>query len=239
MKTLVSQIVVALVLLAAAFACWTAGQLQQSVADAHERMALLQYDALDGAYDAVETSMGSARRVPWLAGQLLSIAKMDEQRAGADYWRGRYVALTAQQSAAGAVPEKAPEVMALAADAAYRTDQREAADRQDLVRRLDGAVKNYAEVLKKNPGDTDAAYNYEYIVRLRDTVAKGKALTLKKAPGLVMAGDLPAGRTIHGDPGAPPADADLGKFKMIVPKREDERGPGDKAGDGKLKERKG
>jgi hypothetical protein len=55
----------------------------------------------------------------------------------------------------------------------------------------------------------------------------------------VMAGDLPEGRTVHGDPGAPPPNTDMTQFKMHIPVRPDERQGGSDAGQGKEKIRKG
>ena len=39
---------------------------------------------------------------------------------------------------------------------------------------LEEAAAGYLTVLKNNTWHADAAYNYEYLVRLRDEVAKGK-----------------------------------------------------------------
>ena len=236
---IVSQLVAAAVLLALGFACWTASAVQQRVADAHERMAMLQYGGLDAAYDAVEASLGAARPVPWLTAALLKVARVDEQRAAADYWRARYGALAQSRDENGATVARDPAVVAVAAAAAWRADQREAADKVDLQRRVDLAIRSYADLLKKRADDPDVAFNFEFLVRMREALTKGRPAPTKKAAGLVMAGDLPAGRTIHGDPGAPPADVNAGGFKMVVPKREDERGAGDKAGEGQKKERKG
>jgi hypothetical protein len=117
-----------------------------------------------------------------------------------------------------------------------------------MLSRLDAAIKSYTELLKKSPGDADAAYNYEYVVRLRDTLSKAKpqpgkreepVKVAQKPAGVVMAGDLPEGRTIHGDPGAPPPNTDMTQFKMHIPVRPDERQGGSDAGQGKEKVRKG
>ena len=86
------------------------------------------------------------------------------------------------------------------------------------------------------------------MIRLRDTVSKAKppsgkredpARALQKLTGVVMAGDLPGGRTVHGDPGAPPPNTDMTQFKMHIPIRPDERQGGSDAGQGKQKVRKG
>ena len=246
MKKVLGQVVVALVLLGAGFVSWMAGNLQRRVADAHEELALLRYNALDAEYGELDQAMGYLRRVPWVADNLVN--DVEEQRAAAEYWQARYDALAPQRDANGSVIEQEPAVQAMAANAAYRTGQRETGDRQAMLRRLDAAIKSYTELLKKDANNIDAAYNYEYLVRLRDTASKAKPVTskredparaLQKLTGIVMAGDLPEGRTVHGEPGTPPPNTDMTQFKMHIPIRPDERQGGSDAGQGKQKIRKG
>ena len=42
------------------------------------------------------------------------------------------------------------------------------------VERLDTVIQAYAEVLRSDPGNADAAYNYEYAVRFRDSIARAR-----------------------------------------------------------------
>src|SRR5438132_1797616 len=149
MRKLAGQIAAALVLFGLGLAFWTAGRLEARVADAHEDLALLQYKAADVANRDIEESAGYARRIPWVGDALVS--DVEEHRAAADYWQGRYDALGPQHDTRGATIEQPPTVMAVAANASFRSGQRESADRQATLRRLDASLKNYTEVLKKNP----------------------------------------------------------------------------------------
>jgi len=247
MRKVLGQAAIALVLFAVGYVSWTVGQLQNRVADAHEELALLRYNAATASYADIESSMNVVNRVPWVADTLLSDVRGD--RATGDYWLAKYDSLGARRDAAGAIVEQQPSELVLAANAGFRASQRDGADRQAMLGRLDTAIKTYTELLKKNPGDADAAYNYEYVVRLRDTLSKAKpqapgkredpAKVIQKLTGVVMAGDLPEGRTVHGDPGAPPPNTDMTQFKMHIPVRPDERQGGSDAGQGKEKIRKG
>lgn len=247
MRKILGQAAIALVLFGVGYVFWSAGGLQYRVADAHEELAVLRYNAADAEYGDIETSMGYVSRVPWVADRVLTDVRGN--RATGEYWQARYDALGPKRDAAGATIEQQPAELALAANAGFRTSQRESADRQLTLRRLDAAIKTYTELLKKSPGDADAAYNFEYVVRLRDTVSKSKPLApgkregpakmLQQLTGVVMAGDLPEGRTVHGDPGAPPPNTDMTQFKMHIPVRPDERQGGSDAGQGKEKIRKG
>jgi tetratricopeptide (TPR) repeat protein len=247
MRRVLGQAAIAAVLFGLGFIAWNAGQLQNRVADAHEELAMLRYNAADAEYGDIEDSMGYVSRVPWVGDALLSDVRGD--RATGDYWQARYDALAPKRDATGAAVEQPPNELALAANAGFRTTQRDGGDRQATLKRLDAAIKAYTEVLKKSPGDADAAYNFEYIVRLRDTLSKAKpapagkredpAKVIQRLTGVQMAGDLPEGRTVHGDPGAPPPNTDMTQFKMHIPVRPDERQGGSDAGQGKEKIRKG
>ena len=103
---------------------------------------------------------------------------------------------------------------------------------QTFVARLDSIGKLYADILRVEPENEDAAYNYEFVLRLRRAAMTAK----KNIPGLDPAA---AGITVHGVPGAPPQDSDAKKFKMIVPMMPDERQEAEEAGRAGRKVRKG
>ncbi len=249
MRKVLAQAAVALVLVAIGYVFWRAGQLQNSVAAAHEELALLRYNSATASYSDIEDSIGAVGRVPWVADALL--ADVRDDKATGDYWLAHYDSLGPRRDASGGIVEQKPAELALAANAGFRVSQRDPNDRLAILGRLDATIKSYTELLKKNPGDADAAYNFEYAVRLRDTISKAKpqpptsakkedpAKLVQKLTGVTMAGDLPDGHTIHGDPGAPPPNTDMTQFKMHIPVRPDERQGGSDAGQGKEKIRKG
>ena len=51
--------------------------------------------------------------------------------------------------------------------------------------------------------------------------------------------DLPSGSTLHGKPGGPPPATDMNQFKIVIPKRGEERKDAPDAGKGGQKIRKG
>ena len=51
--------------------------------------------------------------------------------------------------------------------------------------------------------------------------------------------DLPSGPTLHGRPGGPPPATDMNQFKIVIPKRGEERKDAPDAGKGGQKIRKG
>jgi hypothetical protein len=239
MKSVVGPVVVALILTALGFAFWTAGHTERRVAEMHQQVATLQYAAALGEDDG-EDGLGLARRLPRVGDALAADTR--EERATAQYWRGDYAAMEPKRDASGAVTETDPLLALLSADAEFRTAQH-ATDRGDLIRRLDRVVKTYSDVLKINPS-LDTAYNYEYVVRLREAAQKRGAparLDASKDPRIAAntAADLPTGPTLHGAPGAPPKGTDMAQFKIVIPKRGEERKDNPEAGKGGAKIRKG
>src|SRR5262249_6564618 len=151
-----------------------------------------------------------------------------------------------KRDASGVVTETDPSLALLSADAEFRTAQH-AIDRADMVRRLDRVVKTYSDVLKINPS-ADTAYNYEYVVRAREGAQK-RPVTPSRSEQLLRAAQaqqvaqdaaaLPTGPTLHGAPGAPPKGTDMAQFKIVIPKRGEERKDNPDAGKGGAKVRKG
>ena len=72
------------------------------------------------------------------------------------------------------------------------------------------------------PQQNEAAYNYELVARVRDGLARAAAGKAKPdapaaLPARAQAGDLPAGPTLHGRPGAPPPEVKAEEFQIIAP----------------------
>jgi hypothetical protein len=212
----VGQAFIALLLVAAGAILWRAGELEQRIAAAERDLVTLRYDS--AAATAAESPSRLAELLP---GESRTVADGEALRATAAYWEGDYDTVAT-----------APAARLLAANAAYRTIRKEGGTWQSVVGKLDQLVKSYAEILRDEPSNTEAAFNYEYAVRLRAVIAARKQPV---APVNAASSTI----TIHGSAGAPPEATDMKKFKMIVPMRPDERLEAEKAGKGTTKVRKG
>ena len=250
MKSTVTPLILAFLLLAAGGLLWTLGQAQDRIARAMTEVATMDFGAVapennDGQdADELEHSLGYAGRVPVIGTDMTSEAK--DARVTAAYWLGRYDALALERDAGGAPVEHDPKVLLLAANAGYRASRLDSVDRQTALERLESIIRNYVDVLKisvGNGGDSespdghvlgDAAYNYEFAVRARDALERARS----NAPPPAAAGSEPP-PSIHGRPGGPPKNADASKFKIVVPKRSDERNDNPEGGQGQEKVRKG
>jgi hypothetical protein len=211
MKTVAIRSVVVLLLAVGAWVCWREARLVDRAADSRLALALLRYETID----PVAPGWTVSDAVLADGGPLSAHAR--RELATADYWSGRYT-----EAMAIGRQEIDPDLLLTAANASYRTSQREGGAGPAAVQRLDGVLQAYAAVLKAAPQQNEAAYNYELVARVRDglaRVAAGKAKPIAPAalPARAQAGDLPAGPTLHGRPGAPPPEVKAEEFQIIAP----------------------
>ena len=209
------QALIAIILVAAGAILWRSSEYERRLAAAERDLVTLKYD--DAAAGAAQPGGRLARLMPLSA----TAADAKALASTAGYWRGDYDAAIEN-----------PDAKLLAANAQYRKIREQGGSWQAVVGRMDTIVKQYAEILRENPNNTEAAFNYEYVVRLRAVLAARK---LPVPPVNAKS----AGLSIHGYAGAPPEESDMKKFKMIVPMRPDERLEAEKAGKGTTKVRKG
>jgi hypothetical protein len=254
MKSVAGPLVAAVLLAVAGGAFWLLGKTETRIADMHKELAMLHYEEADSEGQAVEDGLGLERRMP-MVGRAAE-ADVRDTRAVAGYWRADYEAIAPRKDANGVVTETDPAILFLTANAGFRASQA-ATERNEVVRRLDNVVKSYGEVLKTEAGACkadapecttramDAAFNYEFAIRARETAmrarptAAGKTAAAKAALKMGDAGDLPDGPTLHGRQGGPPPATQMNQFKIVIPKRGEERKDAPDAGKGGQKIRKG
>ena len=226
MRRAIGGLLLALVLFSVAWVCRSEAAFARRLAGAHEHLATLQYNVDDevGEESAVLT------RLPLPVASLAGDVR--QHYAKVSYWRSEYRELTAASPLSGGNAREAsvdPEVMLVAANAAFRSTVRDATDRAATVDRLDRVIQAYADVLRARPDNADASYNFEYVARFRDTFAKSKAPRISKEQQRRVDGeldvsiDLPIGPTVHGRPGGPPQDLPMQQFRTVTPMRFEER----------------
>jgi hypothetical protein len=228
MQAAVVRAVSAFLLLVVGSAFWTAGQMERRMALAHRHLSALKYADAVKDYDDLEVSLRYVARVPWLGTTLLD--RLRAERAAAQYWLADYGRVSLRRDANGALTDADPDLLLLVANATYRgaTKGDAGLTAQPDVERI---LKGYADLLKTSPGHADGAFNYELLTRVRAALAKkGSPMDAPKVvPGI----------TIHGVPGAPPKGTDMGQFKVVIPKRGEERKEDTEAGSGQKRIRKG
>lgn len=229
MKAALAYLAIAVVLAGVGAGLWRTGRLEQRLIGARQQVLALEHEAPLAEYDAIERSTGLLARAPWIAGE---VARVRPARAVSSYWAQHYTRLALERDAGGALVEKDPAMLRIAANAAFRTARTGGTDAA-AVQGLEDALALYAEALRQDP-QFDLAYNYEVTVRTRDAIVKRSPRDRTAGRGAA-----PAEVTMHGRQGAPPDQANMREFKVIVPQRSDERTQQPDAGQGGKKQRKG
>ncbi len=227
MKQMLTRIILAALLIGAADLVRRVATAEERLADAQEQLTIQPDAVTPAAFDEVENGLAFTRRIPVVGPSLLDDVR--EQRAVAAYWNGDYAAV-----AADAPPDEDddgdPDLMFLAANAAYRSTIQSRLERAALLRALDESLRRYGDVLEAAPSHSGAAYNYEFVARLRTALARGRQ------------GELLANETrpnMHGEEGDPPQGTKPPEFNVIVPLRPDERQEQFDAGVGGVTRRRG
>jgi hypothetical protein len=235
MKSIAAGLILALVLFAAGSVALQESAHATRLAQAQLRLATLRYTD--------EGNLGEGATVLEKLPPPLGTPAGAEQRhtATVSYWLARYTSLTELANPANGPAQTDPQLLLLAANSAFRTSAPQSKDIKGAVARLDAVVQQYADVLRRDPNLLDAAFNYEYVVKLRDSVAKGPKGLKPNAPPKpdLPSVDLPTGLTIHGRPGGPPEGESMSDFKTVTPMRYDEREEQMDPGRGQKIQRKG
>jgi hypothetical protein len=229
MKAILGFLLGAIALALAGSAALSAGRFERHMADAQQQAATGQYEAARQSLDAAEEYQAYAR---WLPGRGDEAGdELQTRRASLQYWQRQYEDLVpAQAEPVAAVDESNDELQLLVANAAFRVRPGRAKDRESLIQALDEAASGYLTVLKNDAWHPDAAYNYEYVIRVRDEVAKGRRSPPEPKDD---DGDF-------GESGAPAQAPSAGEFKIYVPLQGEERNPeGGEAGKSSPRDRKG
>lgn len=206
MRQILLRILIAALFAGAAIASWGEAARLEATADVWQHLVVLEND--------VAAPPSPSRWAQWLpAAWREEAAAGARQKATGDYWLRRYETLARAQTG-----NPDPLIMHTAASAAYRLARQGGEVGQAAAQKLDPVIEAYGEVLKADPTHPDAAWNYEFVSRTRDVIARarlaGRNRSAPDAPGMLPP---PAGRTVHGLPGAPPPDVKTDEFDTIAP----------------------
>jgi hypothetical protein len=213
--TLALRVIGAVLLLGAAVLARNEARLARIEAGAWQQLVTLRYDA---------SSVAQVPPGPGLPAAIAARPDTQWREATVEYWLGRYDDLVGRDSG-----ETDPEVLFVAANAAYRVVRRDHPVGPETARQLEGVLQAYARVLKAAPRHPDAAYNFEYVARLRDYHARmkpappSKTREMPRAAGPIQATDLPRGPSVHGLPGGPPPEMKAEEFEILTPRDLGER----------------
>ena len=211
MKNTTGYLVAAAAAVLLGVGCLTIGLLDRDLARAQEEIATMNYAEPEATYDTAERYLEYASHLPWVGNGPVNDVRA--RKAASKYWQRQYRGIVPQQpDPVGSVASDNVDLQLVVADALYRMGQAQATNRESLMMALETGINGYLTVLKNSAQREEAAYNYEYLVRLRDALDKGAfkpAKTKEKSP--------------DGASGAQPADQSEREFKIYVPLESDER----------------
>jgi hypothetical protein len=231
MKGLTGIVVAAIVLALLGGIAFAAGTVDRRIARTQQDFAAQNYVRADESLESLERALEYGRWIPWIANGPL--ADVRTRRAAIRYWSGQYDRIVADQpDPVGTIESGNIDLQLIVANALYRRETEKAKNNQRAtLDALQAATSAYLTVLKNATRSEAAAYNYEYVVRTREDIDKGR-----RAPELTdKAEDGPAGKK----GGPPPQDPAKKDFKLLVPLQPGEMDKGLEPGKGGKIERKG
>jgi hypothetical protein len=229
MKGIVGFLIGAFVLAALATAALALASLERDMARAEEDINTQNYEAAEPTYHRAERYFQYASHIPGIGNGPLNDIRARE--AALHYWQRDYPSIVPQQSdPVAAIPPDNVDLQVVVANAVFRAGSVRAKDRQSALQAIDAGINGYLAVLKNAKVSDDAAYNLEYLVRLRSDIEKGrrKPTTLNTALSPLGSLGIPA-----------PELKDSGTFKVYIPLDSEERNKIGNAGKATPKPRKG
>jgi hypothetical protein len=208
--------------------CMRVATVERLIADAQQDLATLNYERAQQSLTQAEASIGLARWVPGFGSSVLD--EVRARRAALQYWQRKYNDLLPEGAdPVTAIEEGNLDQKLVVANSVYRQGQARYKDRESTKQALEESASAYFAVLKNSAWREDAAYNYEYVIRLRDEQAKGKQ---PPEGGDAAKGDM-------GQGGQPSEATSQKGFQIYIPLESQERPLGGDAGKAPPKDRKG
>lgn len=188
------------------------GLIERQMAEAEARLAVADLRGADRSYEEAGHRLGGLGWLAWGRSDVRD--EVVAQRAAIRYWRGDYQALLADyaRNTEPRVTRNLPLRVAVA-NAAYRAGQSGDATVAAMLHGLDQAIALYADLIQDSNGRPDLAFNYEFLVRLRDALGQGE-------DWLPRSSENPLGQ----EGGHPPTTTpELDDVEIFVPMYHDER----------------
>ena len=219
MKGIAGYVVGVIVLAALGVVCFGASRLDDLMVNAQQTLLTSDYAAADASLQAAERYYTYVSRLPGVGDRPGNDVRA--RRAAVNYWQRKYRALAPADRTdpvADVAADNLP-LQTIVADSVYRGGQTGAKDRATMLQMLDSSIEAYRAVLRnvRRPEDAlygeRAAYNYEYVVRLRNEIVNGRRRQLP----------APVDEQKFGSEGKPEDPTFENQFKKYVPLEKDEQ----------------
>lgn len=218
MKAIAGYLLIAAGLALVGAICLGAGLLDRDMAGAQQSVMALRYDEADPAFAAAERYYQYGSWLPGIGDGPVNDVRT--RRAALQYWQGQYGAVIAQDpDPVSGVRANNIGLQLVVANAVYRDGRIQAKDKQATLQAVDVGIQAYLSVLKNTTRQEEAAYNYEFLVRLRDEILAGRTGKGPEAPS-----------DPNGSSGNPLEPGDVKQFQIRIPLEIEERDKASGAG---------
>jgi hypothetical protein len=213
MKTIVAYFCLAAVLVLAGALCLDAGLLDRNMANAQQDVLASNYDQADRTFAASQPYFEYASHLSWIGDG--PVNDIRARRAAIRYWQGNYASVISQQADGGnGAGADNIGLQLVAANAVFRAGQIQAKDRKTLLQAVEAGIQANLAILKDTARQDEAAYNYEYLTRLRNKILNNEP-DFKISKPLNDPNGLSGSIMMEG--------GDSTKFKTIIPLTIEER----------------
>ena len=212
MKGILGFLCIALALFLAGAVFLGAGFLDRNTAHAEQSVNALKYDEADRTFATSERYLQTASHLPWIGNG--PVNDIRTRRAAIRYWQHQYSSLISQQTDGGnGTGSDNVGFQLVAANAIYRAGQAQAKDKRTMLQAVDSGIQADVAILKNTARQDQAAYNLEYLARVRDEILNGPIIMIP-----------PPTNDAYGAIGfLPLEDADSSNFKTLTPLNKEER----------------
>lgn len=182
------------------------GLYEFRTARALELFVAFDFKSADGIYQNLENSFDYGRRVPILLDKWRNELKIS--RARVKYWEKNYFELINSGDDGQDQENENPNLRFIRANASYKNVETEK-DKKSLLEGTESALNGYIYTIRKDSENFNAAFNYEYLLRVRSDTAKSKKPNGEPLPS--------SNQSIHGLKGQQAQGDGEVKIKIHVP----------------------
>lgn len=180
------------------------GLYEFKMAKAIELFAAFDFRSADGIYQNLEKNLDYGRRMPILLDKWKNELKIS--RARVKYWEKNYFELIDNGYNGQDQESENPNLRFIRANASYRNVEAEE-DKKNLIEGIEQAINGYIYTVRNDSENLNAAFNYEYLLRVRSDTIKNKK---NEKPSSSSQG-------IHGQKGKPVEGESEEKINIHIP----------------------
>jgi hypothetical protein len=230
MKAVVVLVLLAILLAVGATLTFRVAAFERTMANVDEQLSTQQYAEAAGELSQASRLLGWIGWIPRFG--VGARGEIASREAALHYWQQQYKELMPREAdPVGAVENEDIGLQMLVANGVYRVGQTKAKDRDQALQALQDSVSAYMTVLKGQKWDERAAYNYEFVVRVREELRNNKRKALPPPP-MEQKGN-------NGEAGEPFEPTNTKAFEVYIPLEEQERKKASEAGKASPNARKG